>query len=163
MTPEYIKQLLAQGEGLTCEFKKCADQLGSGMRNLVKYSKLYSGKLPELIEGDVFKTIVPFDGLSMPNHGNGDINGFKHGVDGIDGIDYGTGCGIDAGTDVGMDEKTKKIIDLLLLNPRLRQKELAFETGLSIRTIARALKHLKDSGRIRRIGSDRSGHWEVVK
>ena len=36
-----------------------ADQLGSGMRNLYRYSKLYSGKEPQLIEGDVFKTIVP--------------------------------------------------------------------------------------------------------
>ena len=36
-----------------------ADQLGSGMRNLYYYSKLYSGKEPQLIEGDVFETIVP--------------------------------------------------------------------------------------------------------
>ena len=36
-----------------------ADQLGSGMRNMYYYSKLYSGKEPQLIEGDVFTTIVP--------------------------------------------------------------------------------------------------------
>jgi ATP-dependent DNA helicase RecG len=36
-----------------------ADQLGSGIRNLYKYSKLYSGCEPELIEGDIFKTIIP--------------------------------------------------------------------------------------------------------
>jgi ATP-dependent DNA helicase RecG len=36
-----------------------ADILGSGVRNLVKYTKIYSGGLPELIEGDIFKTIVP--------------------------------------------------------------------------------------------------------
>lgn len=38
-----------------------ADQLGSGVRNLFKYSKYYSGKEPEFIEGDVFKIIVPLD------------------------------------------------------------------------------------------------------
>ncbi|MDR1136143.1 MAG: putative DNA binding domain-containing protein [Clostridiales Family XIII bacterium] len=36
-----------------------ADVLGSGVRNLYKYTKIYSGGEPELIEGDVFRTIVP--------------------------------------------------------------------------------------------------------
>jgi len=36
-----------------------ADWMGSGIRNLYKYSKIYTGSEPELIEGDVFKTIVP--------------------------------------------------------------------------------------------------------
>jgi len=37
-----------------------ADILGSGMRNLYKYTPIYSnGKEPELIEGDSFQTIVP--------------------------------------------------------------------------------------------------------
>jgi ATP-dependent DNA helicase RecG len=38
-----------------------ADQLGSGVRNLYRYTKMYSGGEPELIEGDIFKTIVPLD------------------------------------------------------------------------------------------------------
>ena len=38
-----------------------ADQLGSGVRNLFKYSRFYSGKAPEFVEGDVFRIIVPLD------------------------------------------------------------------------------------------------------
>lgn len=38
-----------------------ADQLGSGVRNLFKYSKYYSGEDPEFIEGDIFRIIVPLD------------------------------------------------------------------------------------------------------
>lgn len=38
-----------------------ADRLGSGVRNLFKYSKFYSGQEPEFVEGDVFKIIVPLD------------------------------------------------------------------------------------------------------
>lgn len=38
-----------------------ADQLGSGVRNLFKYCKYYSGMEPEFIEGDVFRIIVPLD------------------------------------------------------------------------------------------------------
>ncbi|MDR3292590.1 MAG: putative DNA binding domain-containing protein [Clostridiales bacterium] len=36
-----------------------ADQLGSGVRNLYKFTRIYSGCDPELIEGDIFKTIIP--------------------------------------------------------------------------------------------------------
>lgn len=36
-----------------------AEETGSGVRNLYKFSKIYSGKEPELIEGDVFRTYIP--------------------------------------------------------------------------------------------------------
>jgi ATP-dependent DNA helicase RecG len=38
-----------------------ADELGSGVRNLYRYGKLYSGQEPQLIDGDVFRIIVPLD------------------------------------------------------------------------------------------------------
>ena len=37
-----------------------ADELGSGTRNLTKYSAMYSGKALALTEGDVFVAQVPF-------------------------------------------------------------------------------------------------------
>ena len=42
-----------------------ADELGSGMRNTYKYTKLYSGGEPEFIEGDVFRTVVPLSDVSV--------------------------------------------------------------------------------------------------
>lgn len=36
-----------------------ADELGSGMRNTYKYTKLYSVAEPTFIEGEVSRTIVP--------------------------------------------------------------------------------------------------------
>ncbi|OGS28132.1 MAG: AAA family ATPase [Elusimicrobia bacterium RIFOXYB2_FULL_48_7] len=36
-----------------------ADELGSGVRKLFKYSKIYSGAEPKLLEEDIFKIIVP--------------------------------------------------------------------------------------------------------
>lgn len=35
-----------------------ADELGSGVRNLMKYGKAYGGKSPELIEEDIFRIVV---------------------------------------------------------------------------------------------------------
>jgi ATP-dependent DNA helicase RecG len=37
-----------------------ADELGSGVRKLMKYGKAYGGNDPELIEGDVFRIIVKY-------------------------------------------------------------------------------------------------------
>jgi ATP-dependent DNA helicase RecG len=36
------------------------DELGSGIRNLYKYSKLYFGEDPHLIEGDIFRLSIPY-------------------------------------------------------------------------------------------------------
>jgi ATP-dependent DNA helicase RecG len=35
------------------------DELGSGVRNITKYNKIYSGSEPTFIEKDIFKTIIP--------------------------------------------------------------------------------------------------------
>lgn len=50
-----------------------SDRLGSGVRNIFKYSKYYSGEEPEFIEGDVFRLIVPLnEDYSYDNVKNGD-------------------------------------------------------------------------------------------
>jgi len=41
-----------------------ADELGSGMRNTYKFTKLYSGGVPQFIEGDTFKTVIPLNGTA---------------------------------------------------------------------------------------------------
>ena len=46
-----------------------ADELGSGMRNTYKYTRLYSGGTPEFIEGDVFRTVVPLTSVAVEKVG----------------------------------------------------------------------------------------------
>lgn len=41
-----------------------ADELGSGMRNTYKYTKMYSGGIPSFKEGDIFRTIIPIKGIA---------------------------------------------------------------------------------------------------
>lgn len=41
-----------------------ADVLGSGVRNLYKFTKIYSGQEPELIDGDIFRMVVPLGAQS---------------------------------------------------------------------------------------------------
>ena len=41
-----------------------ADELGSGMRNTYKYTRLYSNADPQFVEGEVFKTIIPLASIA---------------------------------------------------------------------------------------------------
>ena len=45
-------------------------------RNIVKYSKVYSGTTPEFIDGDVFKTKIS---LNEANRSDGGVNGSVNG------------------------------------------------------------------------------------
>lgn len=47
--------------GNGCTLPRLADELGSGMRNTYKFTKLYSGGVPQFIEGDIFKTLIPLN------------------------------------------------------------------------------------------------------
>jgi len=107
-----------------------ADYMGSGVRNLYKYTKIYSGGEPELIEGDIFKTIIPLTGITSPN-----------------------------GDDT---DNAEKIINLLTAEPDATHARIAEYTGLSPRTVAREISALRNSGIIQRIGSNKSGHWEIL-
>jgi ATP-dependent DNA helicase RecG len=65
--------------------------------------------------------------------------------------------GIDNGIDIGIEKSAEKLLETIRKNPQATQKELAELTGLSVRTVARGMKALRDTGVINRIGSDRSG------
>ena len=79
------------------------------------------------------------------------------------GDDVGVDNGIDDGIDNGVEKNTEKILNAILENPEITQKGLSEEIGLSVRTVARELKRLRDANVIKRVGSDRSGYWEIVK
>ncbi|MDR2734708.1 MAG: winged helix-turn-helix transcriptional regulator [Spirochaetota bacterium] len=65
------------------------------------------------------------------------------------------------GDDIGAENSAEKILNVIAKEPKITQKNLAAKTGLSTRTVSREVKELRNSGVIRRIGSDRSGYWEI--
>ena len=59
--------------------------------------------------------------------------------------------------------KTKdKIVELIRINKNIAIKDMAFELDLSRDTINEHLARLKKDGIIQRIGSSRSGYWEIL-
>ena len=53
------------------------------------------------------------------------------------------------------------ILDAFKSNPRATIKEVAKMAGVTSRTIDREVESLKMEGRLKRVGSSRSGYWEV--
>ena len=56
-----------------------------------------------------------------------------------------------------------KILSAIRDNPAVTIEQIAELCGISKRTIAREIKKLREQGKIRRIGSDKTGHWEIQK
>ena len=56
----------------------------------------------------------------------------------------------------------EQVLELLQINPNMTRSELALQLSKSENTIKEHLAKLKVEGRLKRIGSDRSGSWMVV-
>lgn len=66
----------------------------------------------------------------------------------------------DVGVNVGVNERN--ILKILKSCGNATAKNLAEALGMSVRQVERILKTLREKGLLRRVGSDKSGHWEVL-
>ena len=171
MTREFMQKLLDSGEGFTIEYKKNENKLssdvfetissfsnrygghvllGSGMRNLYKYTKLYAHAEPILTEGDVFRIVIPFssNALASSNEANVKL------------IDANHEANSEANIEANSQELYDRILEKAESNPHITQKELADDLGVSRSTVQRAMDDLKDQKRLERIDGTR-GYWKV--
>jgi len=117
-----------------------ADELGSGVRNLYKYTKIYTGGAePELIEGSVFKIIVPL----VPNEEK-----------------------IKVDLKVEQQPLSRTLIEQEVLaflkdNPEATLKVTAESIGRTFYAVKMAVKNLQKIDVLQRNGSKKSGYWIV--
>lgn len=71
-----------------------------------------------------------------------------------------SGLGEKLGVKLGINES--KIIDLLKIDPHTTNIELAKKLNLSTTTIDNNIARLKNKNFLKRLGSRKSGHWEIV-
>ena len=64
--------------------------------------------------------------------------------------------------DSGRTEMEIKVIKAILFSPRIKQKELAEQVGISVSTIQRTIKKLVKEGKIVRVNGKRDGYWKVL-
>ena len=164
-----------------------ADQLGSGVRNLFKYSKFYSGEEPQFIEGDVFRIIVPLNEMYSFDHET-DVDMVREANCAIERrrnetkkaenetLGYGTATLEKKSETLEYENETlenkdvtlehlsegeKSICCLIHDNPSITQKMLHDQTGISLGTIKRILPDLQQRGVLVRVGGKRFGKWVI--
>jgi len=135
-----------------------ADELGSGVRRLHYYVPRYSGKSPELIDGDVFRIIVPLD------------DNFSYDIE----MDKN----LDKNSSKNKAQKTKlksklnkndkncalnesNILAYLKDNPYATQPEIAKAIGKSRTTVQTIIRMLKERNLLEREGAKLNGRWSV--
>ena len=101
------------------------------------HTKIYSGGEPDLIEGDIFKTIIPLERSVTPKV-------------------------TDKVTDK-VTENEAEVLTLISENPNITQTEMAKRLSVSRKTIASRLKSLKEKGVVKRVGPDIKGYWEIQR
>ena len=131
-----------------------ADQLGSGVRNLFKYSKFYSGNDPEFIEGDIFKIIVPLDEGNREEQTTQSVTQTTQSV-------TQTTQSVTQTTQSKENDPEKNIMELIEQNPFLSQKQMAEKLNLNKNTLKYYIKKMKEKGVIERVGTNRKGKWIV--
>ena len=174
-----IKTLLTIGENIVIEFKRAgngpehdtyesicaflnrqggdvllgrADELGSGVRNLYHYVKLYSGADPIFDEKDVFRLTVPLNADYSPETGL---------VTTVKTTRKTTRKGA---TRKGTTRKIveERLRELIGRSPTLSLPELASELEMTTDGVYYHINALKKAGKLKRIGGRKSGHWEFV-
>lgn len=131
-----------------------ADELGSGMRNTYKYTKMYSGGEPQFVEGNVFRITIPLTEVATATVGpdsnlptseniSGEINREING-------------------EINLSETDKKVLTLIKSNPRIKRLVMISSLQIGKSTLDRSLKKLKDAGLLERIGSNKTGYWKIL-
>ena len=73
------------------------------------------------------------------------------------------GDGKEKGKEKSKEKSKEKILALLSSNPHATTADLLAETGLSVSGVEKNIRELKALGKLKRIGPDKGGHWEVVE
>ena len=115
-----------------------ADKLGSGVRNLFKYCKFYSGRDPKLMEGDIFRIIVPLDE---------DLA-----------VESATQSATQSTTQSATEET---ILKLLKKESTLTQREIADRLSMNQNTVKYYIRKMQRNGMIIREGTSRKGEWII--
>lgn len=120
-----------------------ADELGSGTRNLFKYSELYSGKRPTMIEDEMFTASVPLDENYSADYQISTVKNLsKHSE---------------------LSKRQQEIIELMRTTPNITAAQIAKELSVTSRTVENEIKKLREGSYIERSGATKDGTWIVKK
>jgi ATP-dependent DNA helicase RecG len=126
------------------------EELGSGTRKIFKYTPIYAhGKQAEIIDADIFKIIIPHDDVVVMTTPTDDTESTLKSA---------------LKSTLKSALKTEyKILEIIKRDDKISYDDMADILEMSRRGIAKQIKKLQEEGRLRRVGPDKGGHWEVTE
>jgi len=135
-----------------------ADELGSGVRNLYHYVKLYSGADPIFDEGDIFRLTVPLNADYSPEKGLATTPKTT-----LKTTEKATlQATLQTTLQTTLQGTALKIAQLMLSHPEIKIDEIAVTVGLTRDGVNYHIRKLKKLVGLRHEGADQVGHWEFV-
>ena len=112
------------------------DKIGSGFIKITKNSYLYSGKPPVFEDKEMFRVTIPL--LRDEKLDEKDLINLANGT-------------------------LNLILNEINNKNKITQKELSEKTKIPLRTVKRNIEILKEEGYIERVGSKKTGYWNIKK
>jgi len=134
-----------------------AEELGSGIRNVFRYSQLYSGKQPEFKEEDLFEVSIPLL-VKKTTKETTKETAKKTTKE----TTKETAKETTKETTKRLKDREVLIISLITENNKINAVELAKKVDLSTDGIRYYLKKLKRKGILQRSGPTKGGAWVVL-
>jgi ATP-dependent DNA helicase RecG len=69
----------------------------------------------------------------------------------------------DNGPDNGPEKRLLQILDLIKKDHKVLLQELSEKIKVSKRTIRRDIEKLKTQNKLKRIGNEKTGHWQIIQ
>ncbi len=134
-----------------------ADELGSGVRNLFKYVRIYSGKPPVLLDEDIFTLTIPLDDDFSPEGGSyWDSDRLM--------VREESSAFYDSPPSYGPASLAQAVLrELRRDNTLSRQKLAAAIPGATPQKVKLVLEKLQLNGTIQRQGPSHGGYWSIGK
>ena len=137
-----------------------AEELGSGVKRITENSLLYSGKKPVFEDKEMFRLTIPLSRYSdtknesdikniIQKNMNDTLNDTLN--ENLDNVLYNT-----------MNSIYSSILQLIIQNPKITIKQISKIINKSEITTKRYINELKIKGYIERIGSKKTGEWNVL-
>ncbi|MDD6082724.1 MAG: putative DNA binding domain-containing protein [Oscillospiraceae bacterium] len=124
-----------------------ADELGSGVRNLYKYLKIYANNEPVLFEDDVFRAEIPIESIGVTQEKTKEKTQEK----------------TKEKTKENHSEIKNKIIKMIEADPQITITKISETLDITVDSVKYHMKKMKIEGIIQHCGSTKNGYWKINK
>lgn len=126
-----------------------ADELGSGMRNTNKYTKLYSGGVPKFVEENIFEIIIPIENvpeLQVGGNVNSEIGRVPKSAEEVP-------KSAEEAVLEELDGQQMQVYNYVVANKTITTKEAKELLGLQDRRARKILADMCDAGVLMKVGA----------